>query len=194
MSSSRSSRGGDEILVASLCLFQTQSFRGASAGSASHPGHSQDGAGFAAWISIDPRTGELSQYPDAAAHRGRERQVRLSGLGLGSVYESIIVDLGGPGEPPVQKRVGGGKRDVRRFEVARHGPAEVRVHIVRDRGWRICDEAVPGVTEERIFSLDSTSTSVPPPAPPPPPPPPPEFLSTYRKPLPEELEELWLER
>ena len=32
MSSSRSSRGGDEILVASLCLFQTQSFRGASAG------------------------------------------------------------------------------------------------------------------------------------------------------------------
>ncbi len=25
---------------------------------------------------------------------------------------------------------------------------QVRVHVVRDRGWRICDDAVPGVTEE----------------------------------------------
>ena len=80
----------------------------------------------AAWISIDPRTGELSQYPTTAerrieqAYHHGERQVRLSGLGLHPVYETLVVDLGGPGESPVQKRVGGGKwgpkREKKHFE------------------------------------------------------------------------------
>ncbi|OLP89313.1 hypothetical protein AK812_SmicGene29244 [Symbiodinium microadriaticum] len=67
----------------------------------------------------------------------------------------------GDGHPPVQKRQGGGKR----------GPS-VRVHLYHQRGWRISDDVVPGVTEERIVPLrdlvDQLATSAA--APPPPPP------------------------
>eukprot|EP00438_Fugacium_kawagutii_P026579 Skav212410 [mRNA] locus=scaffold469:152722:155050:- [translate_table: standard] len=137
-------------MLSSLLGFSTSS-RSSRSGAPGAPGHaassSHDGRYVATWISIDPRTGELSQYPEAAAYRRRERQVRLSGLGLGSVYETLVVDLGGPGEPPIQKRVGGGKRDVRRFEI-RPGSSEVHVQVLRDRYWRICDESVPGVTQE----------------------------------------------
>lgn len=177
-----------------LGLSSSRSSRsGAPSSSASGSG-SQGRAPLAAWISIDPRTGELSPYPEPAVrrleqayHSRRDQQVKLSGLGLGAVYETLIVDFGGPGELPIQRRVGGGKRDVRRFELAPGDPPQIRVHVVRDRGWRIADVVVPGVTQERIVSLDSSSG--PAPAPPPLLPPPPEFLSTYRKPTPEELEE-----
>lgn len=161
---------------------------GSTSGSGSAARGSGSG-GSSVWISIDPRSGELSRYPEAAArrleqaHRNHERQVRLGGLGLGPIYETLIVDLGGSGERPVQKRVGGGKRDVRRVETPA-GASEVRVHVVRDRGWRISDDHVAGVTEERLFSLEDA------PLPPPPPPPPPaEFLSTFHAPTAEDLEE-----
>eukprot|EP00913_Durusdinium_trenchii_P032840 g30744.t1 len=122
---------------------------GSTSGSGSAARGSGSG-GSSVWISIDPRSGELSRYPEAAArrleqaHRNHERQVRLGGLGLGPIYETLIVDLGGSGERPVQKRVGGGKRDVRRVETPA-GASEVRVHVVRDRGWRISDDHVADI-------------------------------------------------
>jgi len=149
----------------------------------------------AVWVSIDPRTGELSLYPPAAvfaleqAHRSGRRQVSLHGLGLGPVYERLSVDLGDESsvhnETPVQKRAGGGKRDVRRIVLEPDAPREICVHVFRDRGWRIAAEAAPGVTEERVVllttlaALPSSTASKPKP----------EFLGTFRHPTDEDLQE-----
>lgn len=139
--------------------------RSAGSSAAASPGSgyaASDSSATAVWLSIDPRTGDLSLYPPAAvfalerAYSGRHpRQVHLSGLGLGPLYEQLSVDLGsnGDAEGATQKRAGGGKRDVKRVEVAADAPREVRVHVFRDRGWRISSEPVPGVTEERCVSL-----------------------------------------
>ncbi|CAJ1343501.1 unnamed protein product [Effrenium voratum] len=151
------------------------------------PDVQQGSGGVPVWVSIDPRSGELSAYPQAAVHKlehayaRHSREVRLAGLGLGPVYETLIVDF--HGERPVQKREGGGKRDVRRFVVDPSAPPQVTVHVVRERGWRISDIAVPGVTEERVVMLDA------PPPPPPLPPPDRHFLGTFRHPSPEDLQE-----
>lgn len=122
--------------------------------------------------------------------RSRRQQVSLAGLGLGPVYETLVVELGGDGHPPVQKRQGGGKRDVRRYLLP-NGVLEVRVHLYHQRGWRISDDVVPGVTEERIVPLrdlvDQLATSAA--APPPPAPDRREFLGNFRHPTAEDLQE-----
>eukprot|EP00439_Symbiodinium_sp_Y106_P030187 s3877_g3.t1 len=146
-------------------------------------------------VSVDPRTGDLSLYPGAASRRleqamrsRRPQQVSLAGLGLGPVYETLVVELGGDGQPPVQKRQGGGKRDVRRYLLPN---GEVKVHLYHQRGWRISDEVVPGVTEERIVPLRDLAQQLMASAAAPPPPPPDrrEFLGNFRHPTAEDLEE-----
>mmetsp|Transcript_11662 Transcript_11662/g.26902 ORF Transcript_11662/g.26902 Transcript_11662/m.26902 type:complete len:338 (+) Transcript_11662:1-1014(+) len=122
------------------------------------------------------------------AVRGRgSRQVSLAGLGLGPVYETLVVELGGQGQTPVQRRVGGGKRDVRRFEL-QAGASEVRVHLFRERGWRISDEAVPGVTEEKVVPLAELASSLEAAAHAPAPERH-EFMGKFRHPTPADLEE-----
>lgn len=106
------------------------------------------------WFSLDPRGGEVSQYPrgvierlEAAHLAGGSHEVRLTGLG--GLFECIVIDLGaGTQHNPLT----GGKRDVRRL-VVRDDATEARVNVYRDRGWRIAENPVVEVTEERVLRL-----------------------------------------
>jgi len=109
------------------------------------------------WFSLDPRSGEVSAYPQPINERletcwlsGGDRDVRLAGLG--GVFENIIVDLGGGDVLPTQRNTrSGGKRDVRRLCVPEE-QQETRVHVKQDRGWRMAEEAADQ-TEERVLRL-----------------------------------------
>lgn len=116
-----------------------------------------------AWVSVDPRSGRLFVYPapvatrlEAAWRAGGPQEVSLSGLGGGDFYETAFVDMGdrARGRWPTQKTSTGRRRDVRRVEIppeiaeAAEDP-EVILHVKHDRGWRIADVAIPGVTEEQ---------------------------------------------
>eukprot|EP00929_Paragymnodinium_shiwhaense_P000932 TRINITY_DN101129_c0_g1_i1.p1 TRINITY_DN101129_c0_g1~~TRINITY_DN101129_c0_g1_i1.p1 ORF type:complete len:439 (-),score=66.97 TRINITY_DN101129_c0_g1_i1:287-1603(-) len=115
------------------------------------------------WLSVDPRTGDLSLYPWAAI--SRLEQARRAGgpssvplAGLGGFYETVVIeiDLRGNGDH-AQQRTANGKRDVRRFDVEQDA-TEVTCCVVRERGWRIADAHVPGVTTERRINLNNGQT------------------------------------
>jgi len=73
--------------------------------------------------------------------------------GLGGFLEGAVVDLDTTGNTNnAQQRTQNGKRDVRRVEV-QSGETSVVIHVVRERGWRISDGEIPGVTQERRLSL-----------------------------------------
>lgn len=107
---------------------------------------------------MDPRAGEVAAYPAHVAERleaaylaGGGREVRLAGLG--GVFECITIDLGTDDQSATQfNPMTGGRRDVRRA-VVDEDQDEVEVHVVRERGWRLVDVAVPDLTEPRILRL-----------------------------------------
>jgi len=130
-------------------------------GAGTHAAGSADAASAVAvdvvgvvWVSLDPRSGGLGCYPAAAAarveaaHRSGVRVVPLAGLGLPGPLESAWVDLGDDDQRPQQRTTTGGRRDVRRFEI-QAGITEISVSVVQQRGWRIADFSVEGVTEEQ---------------------------------------------
>lgn len=114
------------------------------------------------WFSLDPRSGEVSAYPQPVNERletcwlsGGDREVRL--VGFGGVFENIVVDLGGGDMLPSQRNTRtGGKRDVRRLGVPEE-QMEICVHVKQDRGWRMAEEAVVDQTEERTLRLHGGS-------------------------------------
>jgi len=110
----------------------------------------------AVWLSLDPRSGEVDIYPRVAARRlegaywSHKQSVPLAELGLGGSLDSAVVDFGNKfdGKMPTQVTMKGGKRDVRRVEVAADA-SDVTVDVVRQRGWRLAAYDAPGVTEKR---------------------------------------------
>lgn len=111
------------------------------------------------WLSIDPRAGSVSMYPPEVAERiesafsACRRSAPLAGCG--GFYDKATIEFASE-EPRIEhlQRTAGGKRDVRRIEAPAHS-REVTVSVVRERGWRIVEFAVPGVTEARRIDVSS---------------------------------------
>jgi len=134
--------------------------RSSSASTSRHvpPGDAPAAGSKVVWFSLDPRTGEVTAYPEAVNRRlegvylaGGDREVLLAGLG--GVFESIIVDLGSSDQQPSQLNpLTGGRRDVRRLLVPDGTPTTV-VHIIKARGWRLAEFPVSDLTEERMLRI-----------------------------------------
>lgn len=126
------------------------------------PGEPPDPGHRAVWLSLDPRSGEASVYPgdvcerlEAAFLRGGEREVPLTGLG--GLFQNYSVDLGTAEEQPSQRNVNArGSRDVRRLVVP-EGAAEVVLHVIQERGWRVADFSAEGLTQERRVPLSAAA-------------------------------------
>lgn len=112
----------------------------------------------AVWLSINPRSGEISVYSRPAARRLEgayvysRRTVQFANLGLGPKLEDAVVDLGNMGTETcryTQITTTGGTRDVKRAEVP-YDAAGVTVDVVKEgRQWRLADATILGVTERR---------------------------------------------
>jgi len=122
---------------------------------------------IAIWVSIDPRSGDVHVYPRnivqalETAFGANASQVSLRGFGSLFDDKTVIFDGGtSHGNKPIQRSSAGGARDVRRI---RSGDAEISIHVYRERGWRIADECVPGVTQEKkihvVQQLDVAASS-----------------------------------
>jgi len=122
-----------------------------------------DAALCVAWVSLDPRTGQISPYPEAVAQELENFFGSSGGTGsvslgrFGPPFEDKTVDLaGGDGEQPVQRAGHGAQRDVRRIPVPADGVSEEILHLVREHYWRIAEIALPGVTQERRVRIIPT--------------------------------------
>lgn len=113
-----------------------------------------------AWVSVDPRGGTVTLYPPPIASRVEEayqqarRSVSLRGCGS-SILDGATIEFGAFGDEAdnhTQKMQNGGRRDVRRIEAAA-GATEIVVHVGRERSWRLVNESIPGVTEERRVDI-----------------------------------------
>jgi len=122
----------------------------------------------AVWLSLHPRTGELTLYRRAAAERLEEayraRRCSVPLAGLGRAVDSSIVRFGTPedGDRMVETRQKGRCRDVQRLEVPCEAQS-VSVHMLLDRGtWRLAQpsEAEHSVMEK--LTLCGTEVAVPP--------------------------------
>lgn len=116
----------------------------------------RDGGGhMVVWVSLDPRSGELSVYPSPVARRleveahRRASEVRFSGFG--GHWETLIVEL--HGEVPVQRTAQGGRRDVRRLQVPIGAQETEVIALKTPRGWRIADHEVLGSTAVRTAAI-----------------------------------------
>lgn len=113
-----------------------------------------------AWLSVDPRGGTVTLYPhEVTNHIESEflncrRSAALAGLG--GPFENATIEFGLTGGDHTQ-RTSHGRRDVRRVETLADA-TEISVNVVRERGWKIVEFAVPGITEER--RLDITALPV----------------------------------
>lgn len=111
------------------------------------------------WLSIDPRAGSVSVYPPEVAERIESAHAacrqRAPLAGCGGFYDNATIEFASE-EPRIEhlQRTATGKRDVRRIEAPAHS-REVTVSVVRERGWRIVEFAVPGVTEPRRIDVSS---------------------------------------
>jgi hypothetical protein len=118
----------------------------------------------AVWLKLDPRSGEVIPYPQAAAtrleaaHHNNRANVPFSGLGGDLEEDMVHLGFKGSGERPVQKSWHGTQMDVRRIEVP-CGATEVAIHVMlENRAWRISDCALPGKTEERRIPMAAVQT------------------------------------
>ncbi|CAK0834131.1 unnamed protein product [Prorocentrum cordatum] len=115
------------------------------------------------WLSVNP-TGGIDLYPgnvalklEAAVEKATldAKTIKVSLSGLGAFPDGAIIEVGASGRPLVQL-TRGGARDVRRLELATDSQ-DARVLVAKSAGaagaWKISDEAVPGVTEERRVVL-----------------------------------------
>lgn len=117
---------------------------------------SQGPGSVAVWLSIDPRTGEITVYPPAVATRLEKGLADGAAVvplaGLGGFYETAVIEFGGRSGGPTQRTANGGRRDVRRVLVA-PGASCVCLNVVREGKWKIADFAAPGVTTEKRAAL-----------------------------------------
>eukprot|EP00927_Polykrikos_kofoidii_P011884 TRINITY_DN15081_c0_g1_i1.p1 TRINITY_DN15081_c0_g1~~TRINITY_DN15081_c0_g1_i1.p1 ORF type:complete len:453 (+),score=93.40 TRINITY_DN15081_c0_g1_i1:192-1550(+) len=108
------------------------------------------------WVSVDPRSGEISVYPGDVAIRVEEAfqqgKPNVSLSGLGGYYEkaTIAFERTKTGRP--EQITPTGRRDVRRVEVP-GGTDEVSLHVAKESKWRAAEEEVPGCTVKKSAKL-----------------------------------------
>merc|ERR1712194_301526 len=104
---------------------------------------------WVAWISLDPRHGELHLYPkDMAAQIEHAWQSSLASIDLGHEFFGAVVVL----RPQLKQNTRNGSRDVRRIEMP-EAQGSISISVIHDSGWRAATRADSTGTEERTLTL-----------------------------------------